>query len=513
MTEKIKNPIFLLLLAIFGINFYYLHNNVYCIDDLIYHFLEYPLSLFRDYHYGTWIMPFQNLLMYILPYKLGINFQDWAGTTGTTIKSLTMTGLMFCFLKTFLTEKISKNISCYLSLFMFFLLFHLFGQNKFVDFIIMSGFFRFLIPAALLIFSLYLVFKHFLGHKTNLFLILPVCFLTAWSSEIAAGILLINALVLLIYMETKAKNIKELLPYLAFLLTVLVGAFVLVSSKGFYFHLTDKLGTQAVSLSAIYGNLREFSKVFLHSLIIKYSLLWLCALLFIRYNLKKGEIKYNIFGFSVLLGVFLFGFALIFMGKTNYDGGFWIEHKDIYSVFIPAVLYSISTLALPFIKHNIDKKWLKKVFIALFIMSGIFFTFSGKKLYSELSAIKDYTYLRDKIRLFYLYKGETPIYPMSTHIFLADKNISGILKQKNDSDKYFDENFIKENSDGYSTLDKYYYPLNYRVKIEGDITPKFLNHKDGLKTFTQNGGSYEEVLKRKYRFKDLNNKDFVLNNL
>lgn len=505
MREETQKPIYITLLIIFAITFYLLRNNVYIIDDLIYHFFDRPFALVREYYYGTWLMPVQNITMYLLPYKLGINFQDWAFICGTTIKAITITFMMFCFLKTFLTEKISKIKACALTLFSFILLFCLLGQKYFVDFIIMSGFFRFMIPSSLLICSLYLMFKYFLGHKTNLFVLLPVCFLTAWSSEIPAGILLVCTLILLIYQEIKANNLKELLPFLFLFLSVLAGTLILVCSSGFNFHVTDKLGAQAVSLSAVSSNLSGFTKVFISSLITKYSVLWLIVFLLISYNIKKGETKYNLFGFSTILGVFIFGFALIIMGKTNYDGGFWIEHKDIYSVFIPAIIYSITILALPFLKNNTETKWFKTSFISLFIVSLIFFLYYANKLDNDLLAIKDYTYLRDKIRLFYFYKGQQPIYPMSTHIRLADKHLLPMKNENNKSDKYFDDNFIKENSDGYLTMDKYYYPLNYKIKIEETSSPVFLSHKDGLKTFLENGGNIDEITTRQYHFKDLKN--------
>jgi len=510
MREETKKPIYLTLFAVFASVFFLLRNNVYIIDDLIYHFLEEPRS---EYYYGTWLMPLQHIIMYLLPFKLEINLQDWAFICGTTIKAATITFMMFFFLKTFLTEKISRKKACALTFSVFLLFFCLLGQKNFADFIIMSGFFRFIIPSSLLICSLCLIFRHFSGSKTNFFFLLPLSFFTAWSSEITAGILLVCALVLLIYKETKAKEMKELFAPLLILICTISGTLILVCSTGFNYHMSDKLGENTVSFSSVLGNLRWFTKVFITSLITKYSLFWLIALLLIRYNIKKGETKYNIFGLSVLFGVLFFGFSLIIMGKTNYDGGFWIEHRDIYSVFIPSMLYAISVLALPFIRNNNENKWFKTTFISLFSVLLIFSLYYSNKLEKELWAIKDYTYLRDKIRLFYFYKGQHPIYPMSTHLRLADKHIVGIRNKDNNSDKYFDENYIKENSDGYSTMDKYYYPLNYGVKIEGDIQPKFLSHKDGLKIFTQNGGSYSEVLKRKYRFKDLNNKDFVLNNL
>ena len=514
MREETQKLTYIFMFIIFAITFYLLRNNVYCIDDLIYHFLEQPLAVFREYYYGTWIMPFQNITMYIMPRIIGINFQDWALIGGTTIKALTITLMMLCFLKTFLNNEINKIYSYALTFFVFMLLFCLFGQNKFADLIIMSGFFRFIIPAALLIWTLYLMFKHFTGKKTNLYLLFPVCFLTAYASEITAGILLVSLFILFFYKETEAKNIKEVLPYMTLLLVGFVGTLCLVCSTGFNYHITNKLGTQPVTIFVIYENLSEFTKVFINSLIVKYIVFWLIALCLYRFNKRREKYKHNIFAISVLSGVLIFGFSLIIMGKTNYDGGYWIEHKDIYSVFIPAILYAVTILALPYIKKKMTANWFRNTFVVVFVVFLVSFCYYSNQLEKELYAIKEYTYLRDKIRLFYYYKGQKPIYPMSTHICLADKHIKQVYYENkfNRSDNYYDDNFIHENSNGYLTMDKYYYPLNYKIYIDEPAAPVFLSHKDGIKSFLNNGGSIDEINNKKYRFKDLKNKDFVLNN-
>ena len=64
MREETQKPVYITLFVIFAFVFFLLRNNVYIIDDLIYHFFDRPFALIREYYYGTWLMPVQNITMY-----------------------------------------------------------------------------------------------------------------------------------------------------------------------------------------------------------------------------------------------------------------------------------------------------------------------------------------------------------------------------------------------------------------------------------------------------------------
>ena len=463
------------------------HNNVYCADDLLYHFLERPIALIQDYYYGTWIMPFQNFTMYFLPHKLGINFQIWAMSFGTILKSLTISLMIYFFYKTFIQHQIKPLVSSLISLVSFMLLFCLYSKINFADFVLFSGFFRFVIPSCLLIIAFYFLNKLFWNENINLILLFFVSFFCAYSSEISAGILIPLTLFLMVY-QYFYEDRKNLKPFSISLIALFIGTYCLVSSTGFHYHVSDKLGGYVVSYSAIIKLLPEFIKVFSKSLISDYALIWLFALFMILYNLKHNDGKYNIFSVSVLVSLIIFAFSLIVLGKTSYDGGFWVEHKDIYSVFIPVFLYSVSVLCIPLIKKTDKSLLFNSVFIVIFIVSSVFFFKFCLSLSNELSIIKQNVYLWDKIRLFYSYKSIQPVYPVP--------------------EQY---SYLFVQSDAVYNMEKYYYPLNYKTNIDNNTNNTlFINYKEGLDTFEKNGGCYKEVLKGKYDFRNLEVKDFVL---
>ena len=495
-----------------------LKDSVYCADDLAFNFLEAPLNISRKLCYGAWVMKFQYVLMYILPQKFDIDFQTWGLTFGVIFKSFVLLFFplfAFCF---YLSKKLSGFLSLSLSLISFFLLFSLYSKTQYVDFIIYTGFFRFIIPALLLFIALYFMYELYFGKKVNSAFMFLLAYLCAFSSEVTAGILLPFACLLLFFRIIRReledyKNIS-LLPLSSFLFGLFGGTFKLLSTEGFREHFIPKLGEMHISFPLILQNLPDFLGVMAVSMFKDYYYIWLLIIVLIIYNIRHQQKKNNIFALSILFGVFVFAFSLIIMGKTNYEGDFWLVHNDIHAVFIPCFIFALMVLSSELIVKTQNKPLFKPVLCFVFLLSFLLFSFFGYRLHQRLSVIKDYTYLRDKMVLFYSYKGQRPILPISAFIY----NIY-FPELPPFGSEHCDEATASEllNSDKFSVgvlmMKLYYYPMSYGLNVFGEYDePQFLNHNLALELFKFNGGSYDEILNKSYKFSDLSDVKFIMNN-
>ena len=505
-------------LMIAFVSAFIMQSSVYCADDLAFNFLEAPLNISRKLCYGAWVMKFQYVLMYILPHEFSMDFQSWGLTFGVFFKSLTLLLFPICAFCFYLVKKIPRLISLLLSVISFFLLFAFYYKTQFVDFIIYTGFFRFVLPSLLLFISLFFMYILYFGVRVNSFFLLILGYICAFSSEVVAGILLSFSLLLLLFRFIEAYKNKfqnvSVLPFISFFSGLIIGTLRLITTVGFSEHFFPKLGEMHISLPLIFQNIPDFLYVMFSSMIIDYYYFWIIVLIFVIYNKLNKHNKANIFSFSVLFGVFVFACSLIIMGKTNYEGEFWIVHNDIHAIFIPCFIFIIMVLSSELITKNFSKAVFKYSLIALFIFSGLLFYFSASFLYQKLSVIKDYTYLRDKMVLFYTFKGQKPILPISVFIY----NIYFPDLPPFNSD-LVDEATAPELSSPYDyslgvlMMKLYYYPLSYGVNVFREYDePLFLNHNQALELFKSYGGSYDEILDKSYKFSDLNNTRFIMNN-
>ena len=192
MTSKVKDNFIIsfVFILIFLISAFILHNNVYCVDDLAFNFLDKPFDLNRELWYGVWVMKLQYILMYALPFKFDIDLNTWGMFFGTAFKAFVLSLFAFIFYKIFVFKGISKLYSSYLAFFFYILTFVFLSKTLYIDLILFSGFFRFFIPALCLYVSLYLIYKQFNGQNVNSFYIFMSGYFTGYSSELVTGIIL-----------------------------------------------------------------------------------------------------------------------------------------------------------------------------------------------------------------------------------------------------------------------------------------------------------------------------------
>lgn len=499
-------------LFIFGISFFILHNNVYCIDDLAFTFLEGPIDITRELGYGTWIMKIQYILMYIVPYYFCIDFQTWGQWFGALFKALILVFMSFYFYKLFIFKKISALTSSILAISFYFLLFAFYSKTSYVDFSLFSGFFRFVVPSLLLFICLFYFYKIYSGEKVNLIHLFLLSGISAYSSEVVAVILLTFCCLLLLYkIICEKSNISVFLLIFSGLFS---GTLLLISSLGFQSHLSDKLHSTNIIWSNVFANVPEFTSLYFKTMIYDYWYVWVLIILLLFLNSVKKEFKDNIFVFSVITGILAFSYSLIVLGKTHYSGNFWLIHDDIHTIFISVFVYCFAILFSTLLVKFNNSNFLKTFIILFFISSFSVFTFFAVKFYERLYIIKDYEYLREKITLFYSLKHEVPLIPVTALLY---NPVLDDLK-KIDYEKINDVHLeylpleYSDRTSGVDSMSKYYYPLSYGYQIpmeSRDII--YLRHNEALELFKQKGGEYDEVLNRTYKFSDLKNYKFILN--
>lgn len=522
MTSKTKDNLIIsfVFLSIFLISVFILHNNVYCVDDLAFNFLDEPFDLNRELCYGAWVMKLQYFLMYALPFKYEIDLNTWGMFFGSVFKSFVLVLFPFIFYKLFVFKGISKIGASFLS-FLFYLLFFAFqSKTTYVDLTLFSGFFRFYIPAVCMCFTLYLVYKYFNGEKVNSIFFLILGFICAFSSEVVAGILLTFSGLMLIYQfvntvsDKSKKLLPEMLPYSSLFIGLVLGALKLLSTPGFQHNFTVKMNYSSLLISNIVSSFTDFYALMFKTIFLDYWYVWLILTLVFIFNYRNSETKQNFFVSFIFAGILIFDFSLIILGKTHYSGNYWLIHNDIHAIYISAMMFSFALLLPPLVLKYSKTAIFKIILIILSVFALSIFTYFAHKLYDKLYNVKDFAYLRDKMVIFYALKKQQPILPISVHIFNPIFGKICNLNNKDISVLYlgFLEAPPGELYCGYEQMAKYYYFLSYRVYIpEESLKLEYMPHYDAMDIYSENGGVYDEVLNRTYKFSNLKDKDFVLN--
>ncbi|MBR6163682.1 hypothetical protein IKQ26_07330 [bacterium] len=505
--KKYFNPEIIYWFGIFALLIYLFLGNVLCADDIYFNFLDRAeITMKREYYYGSWVMPVQNFLMYYLPYKLSINLQDWAQTFGAVIEALSITLLIKYFSKFFSLSEIQRKTNLILTSISFMFLFFLLKLLKFKDIIIYSGFFRFLLPSVLLVVWLYYFYKIIKNKKVNLIFFCAFSLLTMSSSEVAGGILVCSSVLYFLYLLISKREIhKKQWTIFAF---ALFGLLVLLLSKGFQYHFSAKLENNIFDFSVLSNNLLPFLKVYLYNMFLQNGLFLVAFGGLIWLNGKKHNFDEVFLSLALIISVFLFAFSLILLGRTHYETGFWVSHSDLYTVFYIVYTTVFIILSVPLIKffetqkeNNILKNLLIFLFLPLFILSCV-------HIKTSVSNIKDFTYLRDKMTLFYLENGDDIVLPYACHthnVYMLINNtyinFNSFLKNyKRTSDK----KEIKMIEEVYPRMFKSYYPLIYNYDLKGKNTSvTFVKGREAMNFFEYRGGRYSEIKNHKYHFSDL----------
>ncbi len=490
---------------IFLIFFFIFRYNVLCADDLQYNFLVHSPTIHSDFFYGSWVMQLQNISMYVIPYKLGIHFQTWALTMGSVLKAISLTAIFIILYKTL--DVFNLKLRYLASFSAIFLLFLFYSKNIYIDFLINSGFFRFVIPSSLMLILFYLFYKTFSDLKINLIFLSLLSFITAYSSEIAAVILILFSSFIILYKFYLKHSFKSCIPFFIGFVSLFIGFFILISSHGFLMHLKTKLDILS-PLSSIFFYLPEYIPVFFKAIFIDYYIFWIIVIFLLIINVKLNAHINIVFSSMIFLSILILSFSLILLGKTHYSQGFWINHADLYTVFFSLAFYAGFILFIPILNFFDKNYFFHVLFSVFFIIISILFYNTSLSLHERIRTLEDYAYLRDKMILFYAYRNETPIVSIFTHLVnvyfyltpVSDLNPDSYLKELG---VYPDDRKV-----GYLAMFGHYYPICYDQHISDVIV---LPHYKAMEEFVLRGGTYDEIISRKYSFENLKDKNFVLN--
>lgn len=495
-------PIFIFLFCIFVINIYIFNGSVLIGDDIYFNFLYNGINLNKNFYYGTFLMPLQNFLLFFLPDFFNINIQDWALSFGVLFKSLIVTIIIFMYTKFLKLENLNNKIVISLAIISYFSIFICFKGLKFIDFIIYEGFFRFIIPLLLLIIFFYYVYKTYFksNSKIDVIYLYIAAFLTSYSSPIASFIAvstyILNSIYLLFCKKYKLNNTITLI-------MLILGTVVLVSSLGFQSHFENKIKENVLTLDYIVKLIPEFVRYYAVNILYKYGIYYILLIALIIINIKKRVEAYKIFfAVNIIAGINLFLFSLIVLGKTSFEQTFWITHRDIHSIIIP--LYILSMIIMV---SNI-KILKEKILIIICIIMMINFNHSAEYLKNSLESIKNHSYMRDKIRVYYIYREQDGIMPAFSK-FDSFFNLIQERKTEIGYNKY--ENEKETGNQHYEKLETNYYNNVYKIgnkkrnKIE--IAE---NDEIAIKEYERNGGRLDEIKTGRYKFSNLSNKEYVL---
>lgn len=503
--------------ALFGLIIYLFQNNILSADDEYCNFLEEDkISLWRHYFYGTWIMPFQNFILYYLPYKLSqfsfiprINLQDWAQTVGVTFEASVITILMVYFSKFFKLFGVEKAVRLLSTFFIFIMFIYCMYRIQFIEFIIYTAFFRFIIPVVMMVIFLYYLYKLVINEKVNIYLLSLYAILMASASEESGVITIMSCVLLSVYaIFTKQEYTKKLIILTGFLIA---GLLLLVLSPGFQDHVHFKLTeTKENYLSTILGYVIPYTKVYVRQLFVynKWAFTLFIILLFIPTNNEKYKSE-KPFAVSLILSCLAFCYSLIFLGNTLNDSDFWIIHPDIYSIVYIVFLTILVVLSHNFLDFYAKTEKLKLLLITLIILFLPSFCMQASSLKSLISNIKDVTYLRDKLVLYYLQFQEDIVLPYAVYrdnIYKLQENMDiNFFDFLNSSCDFYDfENHKKVSDLEFRNMLHNYYRYVYNfTNLPNNYNLIYMDGESSRMYLLNHGGNYNEISSHKYRFSDL----------
>lgn len=504
-------------LGLFALIIFVMQNHVLMADDIVLNFLTNGgITLKRAYYYGSWVMPLQNLVLYYAPYKLSqlsfiphINLQDWAQVVGGLFESSVIFLLIKYFSKFFDITKIGTVQKLLWTILTFILFNNFMYRLEYLDIIVYSGFFRFILPSVMMCIFIFYLYKYLKNKEGNVIFLCILALLTASSSEIVGAILFVTCFGVLITAR-KNENSKQLM---LIMLAAALGLAVLVLSVGFHSHFSAKLGHDIKNLSILLKDLLPFCQVYIKQMFLDNELFFIAFMFLLLLNIKnRDKDSYNseiILSVSMLIGFLLFAFMLVILGPTLNGDDYWVVHIDIYSVLYLVFIIAYILLLQNIIKDNFNTKAFNAALIILILICMPAFNSELTQLRTLMSNIKDITYVRDKMVLFYLRNNEKDIIlpdaAFRDNIYELQKNMRIHFY---DFLYFYKFDYIQEYRDVvydeyYAMFDNYFKHI-YKLKtIPKDVKIEHINGADAMLYYENLGGTYHEVQEHKYRFSDL----------
>lgn len=509
-----KTVLILFFAAIFLFSFYIFNGSVLCADDIYFEFLLEGVKPVKNFTFGTWLMHFINIFLYYIPFKLSINIQDWNAFFGSILKSGIIT-LMFVYLYKFINFKNTKPYIPLITVSILYFLFFIWQyKTSFTDFIITQGFYRFIAVSCLYEIFLYYCFKLYTGSRVNIKMLAALAFLTASSSEHIAAISAVSCTAM--FIAAYFQNRDKIKIYFLILAAVISGAVLISLTYGFSANIERKLGGYSIDAASIISTIPKYTIIYIKRLIYNYLPFYILEALCFFAVLKAGISsvkKEAVFCCIILSGILIFAYSLIILGKTSYSGTFWIIHSDLYTI-VQIIYMTEAAVSINAVLRVMPDKFIPQTVLILFLTA--FFTAAQAfhpiaTLKTTLGNIRTLSYIRDKMRLFYSYKDIPNVMPQYAKFSMFWAYISD-KKAEPYEDKWITFLETQDNEERvFNLLQRDYFSIVYSTDVKMEKLDAAVN-KDAIDYFRNQGGSLDEIKTGKYKFADLADKNFVLQN-
>lgn len=518
--KNLTYPIFYTI--IFLISCYLLKDGIINAEDRCYEFFYDGIKFYKNFFYGSWLMELENLLTFYIPHCLKTNIVDWSNSFGVLFQSFCYTLIIFFIGKVGklrgLSPKIVLPVSfiSYCSIFLMFCLYKdQILQTKTVELFIFLSFFRYFVASLLLVIFFYNLYKIYLNKKPSILLTMICAFFVGSAGEYTAAIAITTVTLAFLYKFLFEKiPFKELKSYVWIFATLWIGFGLLTCTEGFQAYYTRYSGEYHFSLAKVISDIPDFGKMYIQRLIFNYWYVHaiLIGLFAFSYKKDKKNISKNIFPFFIVTGTLAFSATLIILGKNSYFDNYWLDYRDFYTVYIVLYTFCISLSIFNFVSdYSLDnnKKAITSLVILCLLITAVFVPFA-KDFMIEKNNTKKFYYCLDKMRIFYEYKGITPYMPATFgwNMFVEiRKPVS--LDFESDEVVVYKDPFDREY---FERIDGFYYPQAYHIEFTDraeDIVVSE-NNTDAINYYKSLGGNFDEVKTGKYKFKNLEDKNFVL---
>lgn len=468
-----------------------------------------------DGYIGLFLSKF---LCFGLPNMLGLHPADFIGIPGGIIRGI-FTSLTLLSITNF-GVLLKKSRLYYLSCFLLItVLFFISCRN---NTIIMCyyNFYRYFFSLLFVSIFLNYIFKNLLNkeEKTDWLKLTAaaICSYAAGTSvEITIFSLVIFVCLLFLYSLTvnkfvKNENILKSLKintdknfYIPSLSLITAAILVTSSHNGFQAMAAERgLGQTLITKELLVSFINIFADKYLYDNWILITSLIILSVLSVFFAVKNKEIKVIILPVFFIISIFTTVFSLIFLGKTCYDGGFWLNHTNIIFLYNMLLLFPLLYF-LNYMYKNLKElnfpKWSKaEIFIFPVIIAVLSAVMYDIQIHKE-PGIQDITlkrkaYMMEKILRFYYLKKERPILPKD--IILSEDFGSWDHKNVGEYDRK-------------NKINSSYYPRIYKDNISAELG--YSLEDNAFEKFYKAGGTFSADELENIKFSRLFSEDFVLN--
>lgn len=396
-----------------------------------------------------------------------------------------------------------KKINCYYFIYFLFsvsLIFYFLKEQLFLLLFVYEGFFRILMPAFIFLLLFYFLLKQ-LDKNYNKLLMFLLVFLCGISNEMICISVFLG---LLFYLISSRKKINNKL-FINYILIIALSFIIFLKSGGFIRHSDTSMLNLQYFINLI-QYIPEFCKDYFKYVIINHlflHLLLIFQMLILIFNkhsdlFNKTETIKLIISFN--LGILIFFFLLVGLGKTHYNyGQFWVVHTDLHVMYnIILSCFNITLLNLITRFKIINEKIINILFLIITIIfaNNVYCTYRNI-LKEFIKPILESAYKTEKIIALANIKNKTAYINDDSY-----KVVWGYYCEPNEKEHNKLYNF--------SPYIMFINQFNFIKKI--NINYMFTDEEAVNKEFKANGGIFSDEELNNINFNNLINEKFVQEN-